>query len=65
MSRAHLSGKHGALPLSAQTRRRCLLLLRDLALAGDAVAAAELLKIGMLADEIEARAGVIVDRPVA
>lgn len=55
MSRA--PGQHGALPMSKETRKRCLLLLRDMALGGNPVAAAELVKIGMLADEIAARAG--------
>jgi hypothetical protein len=65
MSRAHLSGKHGALPLSENTKRKCLLLLRDLALSGSVPAAESLIRIGMLADEIEARSGVAADRPAA
>jgi hypothetical protein len=65
MSRAHLNGKHGALPMSKSTRQRCLLMLRDLALSGNAVAAAELVKIGMLADEIAARSAIAADRPAA
>jgi hypothetical protein len=63
MSRQHLSGKHGALPLSAQTRRRCLLMLRDKDLAGDTIAAAELIKIGFLIDAAAAQTA--ADRPAA
>jgi hypothetical protein len=56
MSRQHLSGKHGRLPLSRAVRRDCLLLLRDKALAGDTIAAAELIKISIMVDAVTAQA---------
>jgi hypothetical protein len=63
MSRAHLSGKHGRVPLSRAVRRDCLLLLRDKALAGDVLAAAEIVKIGLMVDAVAGQAA--ADRPAA
>jgi hypothetical protein len=63
VSRAHLSGKHGRLALSRAVRRDCLLLLRDKALAGDVLAAAEIVKIGVLIDAVTAQAA--ADRSAA
>jgi hypothetical protein len=49
--------------LSRAVRRDCLLLLRDKALAGDVLAASEIVKIGVLIDAVTAQAA--ADRSAA